>query len=80
MKRQPNIQNIPIRTRQGQAIRKAFIPDDVGLTVDWTSVERALCSHPTTAIIRRKDGKFVECTEICKICGQVVRRWVEEAK
>lgn len=80
MKRQPNIQNIPIRTPQGQAIRKAFIPDDVGLTVNWESVERAACPHTSTHTYRRKDGKFYECIAVCDVCNEVVRRWVEEVK
>lgn len=38
-----------------------------------------MCEHTDTKVVRRRDGKFVECTEICKKCGEVVRKWVEEA-
>ena len=38
----PNLQNIPIRTEEGRAIRKAFIPRDdnhVLLAADYSQVE-----------------------------------------
>lgn len=44
----PNLQNIPIRTEQGQYIRKAFIPSDeqhVFLSADYSQVELRIMAH-----------------------------------
>lgn len=44
----PNIQNIPIRTEEGRAIRAAFVPDDadcVFLSADYSQIELRLMAH-----------------------------------
>ncbi|MDO4692716.1 MAG: DNA polymerase I [Porphyromonadaceae bacterium] len=44
----PNIQNIPIRTAEGRAIRAAFVPNDadsVFLSADYSQIELRLMAH-----------------------------------
>lgn len=43
----PNIQNIPIRTERGRAIRAAFVPDngEVFLSADYSQIELRLMAH-----------------------------------
>src|SRR5262245_9881911 len=44
----PNLQNIPIRTEQGRAIRSAFLPGSAGwqlLTADYSQIELRVLAH-----------------------------------
>ena len=53
----PNLQNIPIRTKQGRYIRKAFIPsskDHTFLSADYSQVELRLMAHMS------KDENMIE--------------------
>lgn len=45
---QPNLQNIPIRSAEGQAIRRAFVPFDPSdfiLSADYSQIELRLIAH-----------------------------------
>lgn len=53
----PNLQNIPIKTKQGRLIRKAFIPsseDHVFLSADYSQIELRLMAHMS------KDENMIE--------------------
>ena len=44
----PNLQNIPIRTKEGRAVRKAFVPENkdwVFLAADYSQVELRVLAH-----------------------------------
>jgi DNA polymerase-1 len=55
----PNLQNIPIRTPRGEAIRRAFVapPDAVLLTADYSQIELRLLAHLSG------DAAFVQAFE-----------------
>ena len=44
----PNLQNIPVRTEEGQEIRKAFVPSDsdsVMMSADYSQIELRIMAH-----------------------------------
>ena len=55
----PNLQNIPVRTPRGEAIRRAFVasPGNVLLTADYSQIELRLLAHLSG------DPAFVEAFE-----------------
>jgi DNA polymerase-1 len=55
----PNLQNIPVRTQRGEAIRRAFVaaPGGVLLTADYSQIELRLLAHLSG------DPAFVEAFE-----------------
>ena len=70
----PNIQNIPIRTPEGRAIRAAFVPDEGAtfLSADYSQIELRLMAHfsEDTALIEAfRSGQDVHQATAAKIYG-----------
>ena len=69
----PNLQNIPIRTKRGREIRKAFIPrnkDYVLLAADYSQIELriiASLSEETTMIDAFKNGEDIHTSTASKV-------------
>lgn len=69
----PNLQNIPIRTKRGQEVRKAFIPRDenyVLLAADYSQIELriiAALSNEETMIEAFKNGEDIHATTAAKV-------------
>jgi DNA polymerase-1 len=63
---EPNLQNIPVRTPRGEAIRRAFVapPGHLLLTADYSQIELRLLAHLSG------DPAFVEAFE----CGGDIHR------
>ena len=70
----PNIQNIPIRTPEGRAIREAFIPEEgcTFLSADYSQIELRLMAHfsEDPALIEAfRSGQDVHQATAAKIYG-----------
>lgn len=69
----PNLQNIPIRTERGQAIRKAFVPSQPGnvlLSVDYSQIElriMAAFSQDETMMQAFQEGKDIHTSTASKL-------------
>ena len=69
----PNLQNIPIRTKRGQQIRKAFIPKNenhILLAADYSQIELrviAALSHEETMIKAFKNGEDIHTSTASKV-------------
>lgn len=69
----PNLQNIPIRTKRGQEVRKAFIPKDENYTLlaaDYSQIELriiAALSEEETMIKAFKDGEDIHAATAAKV-------------
>ncbi|WP_370407545.1 DNA polymerase I [Tenacibaculum dicentrarchi] len=69
----PNLQNIPIRTKRGQEVRKAFIPRDenyVLLAADYSQIELriiASLSQEETMIEAFKNGEDIHASTASKV-------------
>ena len=71
----PNLQNIPIRSRLGQEIRKAFVPRGDGfalLSADYSQIELrviAALSRETTMIEALKSGADIHVATAARVFG-----------
>lgn len=71
----PNLQNIPIRSRLGQEIRKAFVPRGDGyriLSADYSQIELrviAALSREATMIEALKSGADIHVTTASRVFG-----------
>jgi len=69
----PNLQNIPIRTKRGREVRKAFIPRDenhVLLAADYSQIELriiAALSQEETMIKAFKNGEDIHASTAAKV-------------
>lgn len=69
----PNLQNIPIRTKRGQEVRKAFVPKDenyVLLAADYSQIELriiAALSEEETMIKAFQDGEDIHASTAAKV-------------
>ena len=86
----PNIQNIPIRTEQGRAIRKAFVPrdrDHVLVTADYSQIELRILAHLSRdealleAFARDQDIHVFVASQVAGVpMGEVTREQRTKAK
>jgi len=69
----PNLQNIPIRTKRGQAVRKSFIPRDenhVLLAADYSQIELriiAALSNEENMITAFKNGEDIHAATAARV-------------
>lgn len=69
----PNLQNIPIRTEKGRAIRKAFVPSDenhILFSADYSQIElriMAALSKDENMIDAFKNGRDIHATTASKV-------------
>jgi DNA polymerase I len=71
---EPNLQNLPIKTEQGQLIRKLFVPSpgNVLLGADYSQVELRILAHFSNTkelIDAFKEGKDIHTTTAMKVFG-----------
>ena len=79
--KEPNLQNIPIRTKYGQEIRKAFIPSENNLLLaaDYSQIELKLIefsSEPTMtkAFLDDKDIHSITASKLFNVPFESVTR------
>ena len=69
----PNLQNIPIRTELGRAIRRAFVADDPGhelLKADYSQIELRILAHVSqdrTLCAAYHEGRDIHRQTACEI-------------
>ncbi|MCL4742936.1 MAG: DNA polymerase I [Phycisphaerales bacterium] len=81
----PNLQNIPIRTDIGRAIRKAFVapPGRVLITADYSQIELRLLAHLSRdpALIRAfREGQDIHAAVAAQIHGVPVEQVTREQR
>ncbi|REH56175.1 DNA polymerase I [Tenacibaculum gallaicum] len=82
----PNLQNIPIRTKRGQEVRKAFIPRDenyVLLAADYSQIELriiAALSEEETMIKAFKDGEDIHASTAAKVFNVPIEEVTREQR
>ena len=77
--REPNLQNIPVRTARGRAVRQAFIPEDgwLMLAADYSQVELRILAHFTEDDALRQ--AFAEGRDIHRAVAATLAGVSEEA-
>ncbi|CAM1370001.1 DNA polymerase I [Tenacibaculum sediminilitoris] len=82
----PNLQNIPIRTKRGQEVRKAFIPRDenyVLLAADYSQIELriiAALSEEETMIKAFQDGEDIHASTAAKVFNVPINEVTREQR
>ncbi|MCF2874929.1 MULTISPECIES: DNA polymerase I [unclassified Tenacibaculum] len=82
----PNLQNIPIRTKRGQEVRKAFIPRDenhVLLAADYSQIELriiAALSEEETMIKAFQDGEDIHASTAAKVFNVAIDEVTREQR
>ena len=82
----PNLQNIPIRTEQGREIRKAFVPsgkDRVLVAADYSQVElriAAAMSNEKGLIEAFQQGKDIHAATAAKVFGVTLEEVTREQR
>ncbi|WP_417784871.1 DNA polymerase I [Tenacibaculum sp.] len=82
----PNLQNIPIRTKRGKEVRKAFIPRDenyVLLAADYSQIELriiAALSEEETMIKAFKDGEDIHASTAAKVFNVPIEEVTREQR
>ena len=82
----PNLQNIPIRTKKGQLIRKAFVPrneDFLLMSADYSQVElriMASFSRDESMIDAFRHGRDIHATTAAKIYGVALEEVTPEMR
>ncbi|MDO6743424.1 DNA polymerase I [Tenacibaculum soleae] len=82
----PNLQNIPIRTKRGQEVRKAFVPRDenhVLLAADYSQIELriiAALSEEETMIEAFKNGEDIHASTAAKVFNVPLNKVTREQR
>lgn len=86
----PNLQNIPIRTELGRAIRKAFVPSESGhliMSADYSQIELRVMAHISgdegllTAFRNKEDIHATTASKVFGVApGDVTREMRRKAK
>jgi DNA polymerase-1 len=81
----PNLQNIPIRTEVGRAIRKAFVadPGNVLLSADYSQIELRVLAHLSqdpNLIAAFESGTDIHRAVAAEVCGVAVAEVTDEQR
>ena len=74
----PNLQNIPIRTKRGRQVRQAFVATDgnVLLAIDYSQIELRVVAHiadDKAMLAAFKSGEDIHATTAAKILGKELK-------
>ncbi|MDC1162302.1 DNA polymerase I, partial [Tenacibaculum sp.] len=82
----PNLQNIPIRTKRGQEVRKSFVPKDenhILLAADYSQIELriiAALSKEETMIKAFQDGEDIHASTAAKVFNVAINEVTREQR
>ncbi|MEM7744286.1 MAG: DNA polymerase I [Pseudomonadota bacterium] len=81
----PNLQNIPVRTEEGRAIRKAFVADDgnVILSLDYSQIELRILAHIADIPALKqafKDGQDIHASTASEVFGVPIDQMTPEIR